>query len=508
MANITEGKITSGNKLTIPDTEVNSLPEKVLQFGTGLLLRGLPDDFIDVANKQGIFQGKILVVKSTQGSAEEFDAQDNLYTIAVRGLHQGQRIEKYALNAAISRVLSARTHWAEIMATAANPLMQIVISNTTEVGIQYIAESIAQNPPESFPAKLTAWLYERFKKLGNSSPLTLVIPTELINENGKQLLHIVKELSIFNQLEEQFTEWLHQKVLFCNSLVDRIVTGLPEQQEQTRIYEQLGYTDRLLTITEPYKLWAIEAPEYVKSVLSFAQADPAVIISPNIDYYKERKLRILNGSHTIAIYKGFLKGLQTVLQCMQDQEMSAFFENVIYKDIIPSMPDETHAQLKQYGDEILDRFRNPFLNHLLINISLQGTYKMRARNIPSITRYYQKYKTLPIYMMEGFAYYLLFMRADQLVDGKYYGSINGKSYPIQDEAAPYFASLWQATDLTDQESVIRFVQTISENTQLWGEDLSSMNGFVPTLSVLILHAGSTPNNGSSILKPTSGQLLG
>jgi tagaturonate reductase len=488
LKNIVRNKIKSGNKLSIPDSAVCAYPEKVLQFGTGILLRALPDYFIDHANKQGIFKGRIVVVKSTSGSADDFEAQDCLYTLATRGLENGECIEKYDVNASISRVLSARSQWAEIMNTASNPLIQVVISNTTEVGIQYVEESISLNPPESFPAKLTAWLYERFKKLGDDSPTTVVIPTELISENGKQLFKIVLQLIIFNRLEPAFLSWIYQKVIFCNSLVDRIVTGLPSQEEQERISQELGYTDALLTITEPYRLWAIEAPDSVKPILGFAQADPAMVVTPDITYYRERKLRILNGSHTIAIFKGILKGLDTVLQCMEDEEMGAFFKKVIHEEIIPSIPNANANELRQYGNEILDRFRNPFLEHKLINISLQATYKMRMRNIPTIVRYYQKYQVLPLRMMEGFASYLLFMRAEKEENGKFYGSLNGKYYPIQDESASYFAALWQQTDLSDRASVEKFVQTIGQDTELWGKDLSSMNGFTQMLSELMMDA--------------------
>jgi tagaturonate reductase len=484
-ASLLEHTIKANEKLQIPDNQVFSYPEKVLQFGTGVLLRGLPDYFIDQANKQGIFKGRILVVKSTQGSAQEFESQDGLYTLAVQGLKFGKIVEKYILNASISRVISANDQWAEILKSAQNPDIQIVISNTTEVGIQYLEESIYQSPPNSFPAKLTAWLYERFQKLGAQSPDTVIVPTELISENGKQLFEIVMRLVKFNHLGTDFLTWLAQKTFFCNSLVDRIVTGMPETEAAQKIYAELGYHDQLLTVTEPYKLWAIEGNKKVKDILSFAEVQESVIIEPDISYYRERKLRILNGSHTISVCRGFLQGFDTVLECMQDAEMSRFFTQVIHEEIVPTIPNAIPAKIQGFANEILDRFRNPFLKHWLLNITLQNTSKMKMRNVPTISRYYQKFGEIPEKMTEGFAYYLLFMKAQKGDDEKYYGLRNGEKYPINDESVAYFAQMWQKVNPQNPESLTKFVREVCQNISLWGENLTKLKGFCEKLESVL-----------------------
>src|SRR3954469_180278 len=221
--------ITSSNVIKPPE-HVFELPDKVLQFGTGVLLRGLCDYFIDKANRQGVFNGRVVVVKSTDGGdASEFDKQDNLYTLCVRGIVDGKNVEENIISSAISRVLSAKQQWKEILKYAHNRHLQIIISNTTEVGLQLVKESIHQIPPSSFPAKLLAFLYERYKAfVGDAEAGMIIIPTELITDNGKKLFHIVEELARFNHLDEDFIHWLKEHNLFCNSLVDRIVPGKPD----------------------------------------------------------------------------------------------------------------------------------------------------------------------------------------------------------------------------------------------------------------------------------------
>ncbi|MBL7758515.1 MAG: altronate oxidoreductase, partial [Chitinophagaceae bacterium] len=223
--------------LELPVAGVFDLPERVLQFGTGVLLRGLPDYFINKANNKGIFNGRIVVVKSTtQGAADAFAEQDGLFTTCIRGIENDHKVETFVVNAAISRVLSASQQWQDVLACAASPYMQVVVSNTTEVGIVLVQELVVDRVPESFPGKLLAFLYERFRVLGGSADTGMVIvPTELLADNGSRLRSIVLELAVFNQLGNDFIQWLTGANHFCNTLVDRIVPGKLPAAEQTQL---------------------------------------------------------------------------------------------------------------------------------------------------------------------------------------------------------------------------------------------------------------------------------
>jgi tagaturonate reductase len=223
--------------LRVPDGPIFSLPEKVLQFGSGVLLRALPDFIIDKANKKSFFNGRIVIVKSTgSGDKDAFNKQDGLYTVCIRGIDEGKKVEENHIISSVSRVLSASNEWDVVLETAANPKMQVIISNTTEVGITLIKDHIHATPPQSFPGKLVSFLYRRFKIFnGDSTKGMVVIPTELIPGNADKLLAIVKELVHQNDLETSFLDWLEDANYFCNSLVDRIVPGKPALAEQEKI---------------------------------------------------------------------------------------------------------------------------------------------------------------------------------------------------------------------------------------------------------------------------------
>ena len=464
----------------VPNDQLFELPEKVLQFGTGVLLRGLPDYFIDKANRQGIFNGRVVVVKSTsQGDTSAFDKQDGLYTVCVRGLQNGEKIEENIINSSISRVLTATEHWSQILDCAHNAAMQIIVSNTTEVGIQLLHEDIRQHPPKSFPGKLLAFLYERFKAFGGSEHSGMVIvPTELIPENGTKLQSIVLELAHLNSLEDDFIEWLECCNYFCNSLVDRIVPGKPDNATLTALENELGYSDGLLTMSEVYSLWAIEGNEHVKSVLSFAQVDEGIVIKPNIDIYRELKLRMLNGTHTLSCGLAFLSGFTTVKQAMDDERMSSFIADVMQNDIAPNIPYNVDLETAHdFGNKVLDRFRNPQIQHQWIAITMNYSSKMKMRNIPVLLKHYEKTRTAPEAFALGFAAYLYFMKAVSVKDRKYYGELNGTSYVIQDEAAETFYKHWSSGLSTGA-----LVTAVLKDSNLWGTDLNALPGFAEAVT--------------------------
>lgn len=408
------------NKQIAPAT---TYPEKVLQFGTGVLLRGLPDYFIEKANRQGLFGGSILVVKSTAGGGvDPFPVQDNRYTIHINGQEQGQPVSETLVVSAISRVVSAQDGWDRILEAAASPDLQLVVSNTTEVGIVLDeTDAVTATPPRSFPGKLTACLYRRYEAFGGDPSKGLVIlPTELIDKNGDQLRAIVLRLAQLNNLPAAFITWLQAANTFCNTLVDRIVPGRLTGADRGRAEAELGYRDELAIMAEPFRLWAIEVPdERVKSMLSFAAADSGVVLAPDITRFKELKLRLLNGTHTFSCALALLGGWQTVKEAMQDADFSRYVRNLMNREIIPSLSATgiDAAEAQPFADSVIDRFANPFLDHRWESISLNYTSKMEMRNVATIGRYATTVNSAPpAHMALGFAAYLLLLRDRGLND--------------------------------------------------------------------------------------------
>lgn len=469
----TIAKLKAKEGLTIPAAKVFELPEKVLQFGTGVLLRALPDYFINKANEKGIFNGRVVVVKSTDSDSSAFDRQDGLYTVCVRGIENGITVEENIINASISRVLSAKTEWKRILECAHNPEMKIILSNTTEVGIQLVQDDITSDPPVSFPGKLLAFLHERFKAFNGSAASGMVIvPTELITDNGSKLESIVLELAHRNNLDFKFIEWLENQNTFCNSLVDRIVPGKPNAEETKKLAVTLGYEDELLTMSEVFRLWAIEGDEKVKEALSFCSVDDGVVIAPDITLFKELKLRLLNGTHTFNCGSAFLSGFNITRDAVSDPTFSVFAKKLMRGEIADSIPFDIDKKIKaDFADRVFERFCNPFIDHQWLSITVQYTSKMKMRNVPLLLRHYELNDSPPLYMATGFAGFLLYMRAIKKEGNKYFGERNGVAYEIKDDAVDYFYNVWQ------NSTPAKVVADVVTDKNLWETDLSALPGF-------------------------------
>jgi len=458
-------KISASVPLSLPDPAIFELPEKVLQFGTGVLLRGLPDYFIDKANRKGIFNGRIVVVKSTdKGDTTAFNTQDALYTICIRGIENQQKVEENIVCSAISRVLTAQSDWAEVLKTAASPDLQIITSNTTESGIEYTADDIKAQPPLSFPGKLLAVLHHRFLTFeGDKQKGLVIVPTELISDNASKLKAILLKLATENQLEEDFMNWLSDSNTFCNTLVDRIVPGKPDLQTREQLFQSLGYEDDLLICAEVYRLWAIEGDQKVKDILSFAQADEGLIVTPNITLFKELKLRLLNGTHTLACAAACLAGFETVHDAMQDAAFADFVEGLMQQDLAPAIPYSVPLnEALAFSEKVLDRFRNPHIRHQWLSIATNYTMKLNMRVLPVLQYYVEQFNKVPEHIAFGFAAYLLLMKGDL--------------HRIDDEQSERFRKVWAA------HSTAETAQLILSDQALWETDLSGLPGFLDAVT--------------------------
>ena len=409
-------QVSAHPSLSIPHDAQFQLPDKVLQFGTGVLLRGLPDYFIEKANQKGIFNGRIVVVKSTvNGDVSSFQEQDNLYTLSIRGIKNGQNVNENIICSAISKILHANTQWSDVLNSAADPSIQIIISNTTEAGLQYVEEKLTHVPSLSFPGKLTQCLYHRFIKLGHAPESKIVVlPTELLTDNGFLLKQIIEKLIHFNDYPKSFGEWVNQKVIFCNTLVDRIVPGKLSNEHQQILLEKYGYTDSNAIMCEPYALWAIEGGQEVHDLLTFSTVNEEIKIVPDISQFKELKLRILNGSHTLLCAKAITEGFDTVYLAMSDPIFRKYAEELIFEEIIPSLPAEIKKEDKlSFAKDVIDRFSNPNIEHKWTSIAVQYPMKLTIRVLPLLKSYIQATGVSPTKMVECIKEVLHFLLSNE-----------------------------------------------------------------------------------------------
>ena len=461
----------SRSDLLAPPAGALDLPEKAVQFGTGAFLRGFIDYFIDQANRSGRFGGRIVMVGSTgSGRDRALNEQDGLFTLTIQGVREGERIQETRIISSVSRAISSRDGWSEVLACARNPDLELVFSNTTEVGISLDeGDDPALEPPRSFPGKLTRFLLERGRAFDFSAEKGIVvIPCELIEDNGSRLREIVLELARRWDLEPAFVRWIEQDVRFCNTLVDRIVPGTPEEDRLEELRSELGYRDEMLTACELYRLFAIEGDEALAERLAFPAADEGVIVTPDATPYRERKVRVLNGTHTAMVPAALLCGLDTVQQAVEDEQVGAFVRRLMFDEIVPTLDAEG---AEQFARDVFDRFANPFIRHALLDITLQSTMKTRVRNVPTIRRYVERYERVPASMAFGLAAFLVFMRGEVQEAAR----ARGARVPPDDQGDALRAH-WAAVGGREPSSLRRFVGSVLRESSLWGTDLTALPG--------------------------------
>jgi tagaturonate reductase len=394
----------------VPAPALLDLPEKAVQFGTGAFLRGFIDVFVHEANARGAFNGRIVAIGSTgSGRDQSLAQQDGLFTVVARGGGVDGSRQLATVVASVSRAISATGDWPAVLAVARNPCLEVIFSNTTEVGITLDeADEPDADPPRSFPGKLTRFLYERARAFEFAeSKGVAVVPCELIEDNGERLRAIVLALAERWQLGAAFCAWIARAVPFYDTLVDRIVPGAPSPEDAEQLSGQLGYRDELITTCEPYRLFAIRADGSALGRLGFVIPESGIIIAEDISPYRERKVRLLNGTHTLMAPVGLLAGCETVLDAVSHDLVGAFARRAMLDEIVPSL-DVPDAE--SYAMQVLARFANPYIRHSLIDITLQQTMKMRVRVVPSIVRSAARTGRAPASLAFGFAAYLLFMR--------------------------------------------------------------------------------------------------
>jgi tagaturonate reductase len=349
-----------------------------------MLLRALCAASIDAANRAGAFNGRIVVVQSTpQGNARAINTQDGLFTLVERGLQHGAPIERTRLIGSIARALSADTEWDAVCEVATRPELQVIVSNVTEAGFRL---EPAGGGGTGFPARLTDVLRARFERLPDGPPL-FVIPTELVPDNGPHLAAMVDEVAQGGGRSDEFRAWRSARVRFCSSLVDRITTGAPPADQRAALESSLGYSDALLTVAEPYSFWAIEGdPRALRTAFPIDVSPEAVVFAPDIGFYEERKLRLLNATHTAMAPLALLAGVRTVREAVEHPRLSAFLRRLLFDEIIPAT-DLPGDAAHEFAQSVVERFRNPWLEHEWRVILTNQETKMRIRVVPLIVAF-------------------------------------------------------------------------------------------------------------------------
>jgi len=366
-----------------------ALPVKILQFGQGNFMRGFFDWQIDLLNERTGLNAGVVVVRPRGGSSTPLlDVQDGLFTVLVRGLDEaGQPVKEYRTVECVQREIDPATMYADYLAQATNPDLRFVVSNTTEAGITVNeTDRYADAPPVTFPAKLTQLLFARYLAFeGAQEKGVILLPCELIDRNGEALKNAVLHYARLWDLPAGFTAWVGDACTFCNTLVDRIVTGYPAA-DAAQIEQELGYADPFLVAAEHYYLFVIQGPASVGEELKLAGADLNVKLVDDITPYKKRKVGILNGGHTTLVPVALLAGLEAVGPAVDDAQVGAFLRAAIAEEIIPALEME-RAELEAFAADVLLRFRNPSIHHRLASIALNSWSKFAARVLPQLLRY-------------------------------------------------------------------------------------------------------------------------
>lgn len=387
--------------------------ERFIQFGEGGFLRGFVDDFIHRLNQSALFEGSIVIVQPLEkGMVEAMATQDYRYNLFLRGIQNGQLIEDHQVIDDISRGINPYHHYQDFIQLATQDDLDIIISNTTEAGIEFKDEAYSDHQcAMTFPGKLTQLMFERFK-LGKKG--YILLPCELIDRNADQLKEMVLKYGEAWNLGEAFKQWVLTQNTFSNTLVDRIVTGYPKDN-LAEFTAKLGFEDHFIDTAEIFHLWVIEGNH--EQILPFNKANIHVLWTDNVDPYKKRKVRILNGAHTSLVPFAMLKGKTTVGECMEDPEILAFLKACIYDEIIETL-DLSHDELIEFADRTLERFKNPTIQHLLSSIALNSYDKFKVRVMPSILEYKERFGKYPPHLMQAFEAFYAFYQTNLVNDAQ------------------------------------------------------------------------------------------
>lgn len=445
-------------------------PDKVIQFGEGNFLRAFVDWIIWKMNKNAGFNGGVVVVQPIdRGMVDMLNEQDGLYHLNLQGIDRGQSVDSIDLIDVINRGINPYREFDEYLKLAENPDIRFVISNTTEAGIAFDPQCRFDDAPaSSYPGKLTQLLYHRYEYFkGDKSKGFIIFPCELIFLNGKELKKCIEQYIDLWKLGDGFREWFGQACGVYCTLVDRIVPGYPKDNIDS-ILERIGYDDRLVDKAEIFHLWVIEAPESVAAEFPADKAGLNVLFVPSEAPYHARKVTLLNGPHTVLSPVGYLSGLDTVKECVEDPLIGKFVKTVMFDELLKTL-DLPRPELEQFAHDVLERFVNPYVKHFVTSIMLNSFPKYRTRDLPGLKTYLERKGILPKGLVLGLAGIVTYYKGGKRGDTEI--------IPNDDkETISLLQRLWATGD------TVQVAEGVLGATEIWGEDLNMIPGLTAMLN--------------------------
>ena len=428
--------------------------KKVLQYGEGNFLRSFVDLYFETLNREGGEWAVEIVKPIPFGSLDAFARQGNRYHVVLRGVKNGNAAETVYPVSVVEQAISPFDDFPAYAALAVDPELAVIVSNTTEAGICYHeGDSFDGFAEITYPAKLTKFLYARFRA---GLPGVYLLPVELIENNADELFRCVEKYIDLWQLPEAFREWNRTENFYCNTLVDRIVSGFPRDEVlRERLWKLVGERDDLLSVAEPFGLWVIGNKGKIADLLPAGHHNIDIILTDDIAYYKKRKVRVLNGSHTNLVAAGLLLGAETVYDCMTNETLYRFFRASL-EEIVPFVSSD-RSMTERFAADVEERFRNPYLNHQLTSIALNSISKWRARVLPTFRDFFAANGRIPEHLTVGFSCLMHLYRT--------------KYAELKDDAEvlSFFASGKPLKDFLSDRNI-------------WGEDLTAYPQFLETVT--------------------------
>lgn len=447
------------------ETVANQLrPERIIQFGEGNFLRAFVDWIVWSMNENTDFNSNVVVVQPIEhGMVDVLNSQQGLYHLILKGIEKGKQVYNKQLIDVISRGLNPYTDFSAYLKLAENPEMRFVISNTTEAGIAFNgSDKFNDQPASSYPGKLVQLLHHRYKTFnGDMDKGFIIFPCELIFENGRILKEMIHKYIKHWNLEDEFLVWFDKACGVYSTLVDRIVPGYPKESA-AEINAELGYNDKLLVEGEIFHLWVIEAPSHIAEEFPAGKAGLNVLFVPSEEPYHQRKVTLLNGPHTVLSPVGFLSGFETVRACVEDDLMGEYIHKVMFDELMLTV-DLPRKELEQFASDVLDRFKNPYVNHLLTSIMLNSFSKFKTRDLPGLLSYRAKKNELPQGLVLGLAGIITYYKG---------GKVAGREIKLNDDPKiiELLEKLWGTGDFDQVASGVLGAEFI------WEDDLNKVPG--------------------------------